>query len=81
MFESIKQVQQEYGVSVGTASFLYTLGSIPTIAGFPKSIPTQDIVSIIQKLEGLTPDEAQLVVRWERGDIHRSQISNVRIEV
>jgi hypothetical protein len=81
MFNSIEQVQQDYKIGVGTASFLYTLGYIPALERFPKSVPIEDLVSIFQKEDTLTPEEAQLMVRWERGDIHRSRAVNVIVEV
>jgi len=79
MFASVEQVQQQYGINVSTASFLYTLGYIPSIVSFPKSTPVEDIVSIVQKEENLSPDEAQLLVRWDRGDIHRTRAVEVSV--
>jgi hypothetical protein len=81
MFALVEQIQQQYGISIGTASFLYTLGYIPNATNFPKSTPIEDIVSIVQKEENLSPDEAQLLVRWDRGDIHRTCAVEVSVKV
>lgn len=81
MFESIEKVQQQYKIGIQAASFLYTLGYVPPIGTFPKSIPIEDLVSIVQRQENSSADEAQLSVRWERNDIHRSRAVEVMVEV
>lgn len=78
---AISKLAKDYKISLNTASFIYSYGSIPhNFQEFPVGTNMEDLIELKTRREGMSREEAAFVLPYEMGIYPTSAIVPIMAE-